>query len=243
MIGAIIGILPGLGSAIAAFVAYGEGKRRAKNADEWGKGALEGVAAPEAANNAVSGPSMAPLLTLGIPGSTMGAVLIGVFLIHGIQVGPTLFLVSGDLVYGLFAAGLFGIAFYGLIGYFGAASLGRLILRIPSNYLYPIIFMITFVAAYASRGSLFDVFVMLCAGLLGWLMRRYDFNPAALIIAFVLAGGTEEAFRQSLRMSDAGIGVFLERPVSLAFLFLGLAVILIRLWQSKKKSVRAQERP
>ena len=121
-IGAGVGVLPGLGSAIAAFISYGEGKRRAANAEQWGKGALEGVAAPEAANNAVSGPSMAPLLTLGIPGSTIGAILLGVFLIHGIQVGPTLFLTSKDLVYQLFACGLLGIAAYGLIGYFGASQ-------------------------------------------------------------------------------------------------------------------------
>ncbi len=129
LIGAFIGVLPGLGSAIAAFVAYGEGKRRAINSAQWGKGALEGVAAPEAANNAVSGPSMAPLLTLGIPGSTIGAILMGVFLIHGIQIGPTLFLTSSDLVYSLFAAGLIGIAMYGVIGYFGAATLGRYLAR------------------------------------------------------------------------------------------------------------------
>ena len=119
-IGSFIGVLPGMGSSIAAFVAYGEGKRRAKNMNEWGSGALEGVAAPEAANNAVSGPSMAPLLTLGIPGSTIGAILVGVFLIHGIPIGPTLFITSRELVFNLFACGLIGIALYGLIGYFCA---------------------------------------------------------------------------------------------------------------------------
>ncbi|MEO1347041.1 MAG: tripartite tricarboxylate transporter permease [Pseudomonadota bacterium] len=163
-IGSFIGMLPGLGSAIAAFVAYGEGKRRAKNPDDWGKGALEGIAAPEAANNAVSGPSMAPLQTLGIPGLTIGAILIGVFLIHGIQIGPTMFLTSRDLVYALFACGLIGIVMYGVIGYFGAAYVGRFITRIPTQVLYPIIFLTSFVAAYTSRGNLFDVYVMVAAG-------------------------------------------------------------------------------
>ncbi len=227
-IGAGIGVLPGLGSAIAAFIAYGEGKRRAKNPEDWGKGALEGVAAPEAANNAVSGPSMAPLLTLGIPGSTIGAILIGVFLIHGIQVGLTLFLTSRELVYSLFAAGLLGILCYGLIGYFGAAAVGRIILRIPPKVLYPLIFLTAFVSAYASRGSMFDVWVMLVAGVFGWLMRKYRFNPAAFIIAFVLAGGAEETFRQSLRLSDSGAMIFLERPIALGFLILGVAVIALR---------------
>lgn len=227
-IGACIGMLPGLGSAIAAFVAYGEGKRRAKNPEEWGRGALEGIAAPEAANNAVSGPSMAPLLTLGIPGSTIGAILVGVFLIHGIQIGPTLFLTSRELVYSLFAAGLIGIAFYGVIGFFGAAYVGRFIVRIPTDILYSLIFLTSFVAAYASRGNLFDVWIMVAAGVLGWGMKKLDFNPAAFVIAFVLAGGAEETFRQSLLLSDNGLMIFVTRPVALGFLLLGVLTIILR---------------
>lgn len=227
-IGATIGALPGLGSAVAAFVAYSEGKRRAKNPDEWGKGALEGIAAPEAANNAVSGPSMAPLLILGIPGTTIGAILISVFLVHGIQIGPTLFLTSKELVYNLFAAGLIGIVCYGLIGFFGAARLGQIVQKIPTRILYPLIFLTAFVSAYAANGSLFDVWVMLIAGVFGWLMRKLDFNPAAFIISFVLAGGAEEAFRQSLRLSDAGVLIFIERPISALFLLVGAMVVIVR---------------
>ena len=227
-IGAFIGMLPGLGSAIAAFVAYGEGKRRARNPEEWGHGALEGVAAPEAANNAVSGPSMAPLLTLGIPGSTIGAILVGVFLIHGIQIGPTLFLTNRELVYSLFACGLVGIAMYGVIGYWGAAALGRVVARVPARTLYPLVFLVGTVAAYSSRGSLFDVWVAIGAGAGGWAMRRHGLNPAAFVIAFVLAGGAEEALRQSLLLSDAGALIFLQRPVALGFLILGAAVLALR---------------
>ncbi len=228
-IGAGIGVLPGLGSAIAAFISYGEGKRRARNPEMWGKGALEGVAAPEAANNAVSGPSMAPLLTLGIPGSTIGAILLGVFLIHGIQVGPTLFLTDKELVYKLFACGILGILAYGLIGYFGATQVARLILKIPTNVLYPLIFLTSFVAAYSARGSVFDVTVMTVAGFAGWLMRKYDFNVAAFVISFVLAKGAEETFRQSLLMSKGGAMIFIERPIALAFLIVGLAAMAYRI--------------
>lgn len=228
-IGAGIGVLPGLGSAIAAFISYGEGKRRAKNPEEWGNGALEGVAAPEAANNAVSGPSMAPLLTLGIPGSTIGAILLGVFLIHGIQVGPTLFLTDKELVYQLFACGMIGILAYGIIGYFGATQVARLILKVPVNVLYPLIFMTAFVASYSARGSMFDVTVMTVAGFVGWLMRKYDFNVAAFVISFVLAKGAEETFRQSLLMSDGGALIFIERPIAAAFLLLGLAAMGFRI--------------
>jgi putative tricarboxylic transport membrane protein len=228
-IGTVIGMLPGLGSTIAAFVAYGEGKRRAKNPEEWGKGALEGVAAPEAANNAVSGPSMAPLLTLGIPGSTIGAILVGVFLIHGIQIGPTLFVTSRELIYSLFACGLIGIVMYGLVGYFGAAYMGRFIAKIPTDILYPLIMLTAVMSAYVSRGSLFDVGVMILFGVVGWGMKRFDFNPAAFVISFVLAGGAEEAFRQSLRLSDAGIFIFVTRPIALAFLLIGLFVLISRI--------------
>jgi putative tricarboxylic transport membrane protein len=229
VIGAFIGVLPGLGSAIAAFISYGEGKRRATNPEKWGKGALEGVAAPEAANNAVSGPSMAPLLTLGIPGSTIGAILLGVFLIHGIQVGPTLFLTDKELVYRLFACGMLGILAYGLIGYFGATQVARIILKIPTNVLYPMIFLTSFVAAYSARGSMFDVTVMTIAGFVGWLMRKYDFNIAAFVISFVLAKGAEETFRQSMLMSDGGALVFIERPIAALFLMIGLAAMAFRI--------------
>lgn len=228
-IGAGIGVLPGLGSAIAAFISYGEGKRRAKNPKLWGKGALEGVAAPESANNAVSGPSMAPLLTLGIPGSTIGAILLGVFLIHGIQVGPTLFLTDKELIYQLFACGILGIVAYGVIGYFGATQVARLIVKIPTNVLYPLIFLTAFVASYSSRGSLFDVTVMTCAGFVGWLMRKYDFNTAAFVISFVLAKGAEETFRQAMLMSDGGAMIFFERPIALGFILVGLAAMAFRI--------------
>lgn len=242
VIGAIIGALPGLGSAVAAFVAYSEGKRRAKNPDEWGKGALEGIAAPEAANNAVSGPSMAPLLILGIPGTTIGAVLIGVFLVHGIPIGPTLFLTSKELVYNLFAAGLIGIICYGLIGYYGAARLGQVVHKISPRVLYPLIFFTAFVSAYAANGSLFDVWVMLIAGVFGWLMRKLEFNPAAFIISFVLAGGAEEAFRQSLRLSDSGVLIFIERPISLAFLVIGAAVVIHRFRSLRRERRQTNDR-
>lgn len=234
-IGAGIGILPGVGSAIAAFVSYAEGKQRASNAEQWGKGALEGVAAPESANNAVSGPSMAPLLTLGIPGSTIGAILLGVFLIHGIQVGPTLFLTSKDLVYQLFACGLLGIAAYGLIGYFGAAHVGALIARVPPRALYPIVFLVSFIAAYTTRSSMFDVLVMIVAGALGYVMRRFGYNAAAFIIAFVLAKGAEESLRQALLLSDGGALIFIQRPIALGFLCLGTGVAVFRSARMLKK--------
>ena len=132
-----------------------------------------------------------------------------------------------------------GIACYGLIGYFGAAAVGRVIVKIPTRVLYPLVFLTSFVAAYASRGSLFDVWIMVAAGFGGWLMKKLDFNPAALVISFVLAGGAEEAFRQSLLLSDNGLLIFVMRPVALAFIVLGLVAVVMRA-RTLNRSARMQ---
>jgi len=234
-IGSLIGMMPGLGSAVACFVAYGAGKRRSKTPEKWGTGIIEGVAAPESANNAVSGPSMIPLLTLGVPGSTIAAVLIGVFMIHGIQVGPMIFENNRELIFGLFAGGLTGIAMYGLIGYFTGPLIGRIIMFFPPRLIYPFIFLTACVASYSARKSLFDVGITLIFGIVGYFMRRGNYSPAAFIIAFVLTKGAEGAFRQSLLLSDSGIGIFLKRPVAIAFLGLGLAVLIGRSLSAMRK--------
>jgi putative tricarboxylic transport membrane protein len=192
IIGSLIGMMPGLGSSVACFVAYGEEKRKAKNKDKWGTGVVEGIAAPESANNAVSGPSMIPLLTLGIPGSTIAAVLIGMFLVNGLQVGPQIFatepplFMGGQLIsprefiFGMFAAGLVGIACYALIGYFLAPVIGRSIAKLPTQYLYPFIFMISIAASYSSRASIWDVGFALLFGVIGYGMRRTNFSAGCL---------------------------------------------------------------
>ena len=252
--GSLIGMMPGLGSSVACFVAYGEEKRRSPIKDKWGTGIVEGIAAPESANNAVSGPSMIPLLTLGIPGSTIAAVLIGMFLVNGLQPGPTIFsedtmvqyfipstkeffeITSRQYIFAVFAAGLVGIAAYAIIGYFGAPFVGRMIALLPTQYLYPFIFMTALGASYSSRASIWDVGFALLFGVIGYAMRRTNFSAAAFIIAFVLTSSMEEAFRQSMIISDQGLliftsfsyqGKFSYAPI---FLLIGLAVVLMRSW-------------
>ncbi len=257
IIGSLIGMMPGLGSSVACFVAYGEEKRKAKNKDKWGTGVVEGIAAPESANNAVSGPSMIPLLTLGIPGSTIAAVLIGMFLVNGLQVGPQIFatepplFMGGQLIsprefiFGMFAAGLVGIACYALIGYFLAPVIGRSIAKLPTQYLYPFIFMISIAASYSSRASIWDVGFALLFGVIGYGMRRTNFSAAAFIIAFVLTASMEEAFRQSMIISDNGLMLFLsfeyQNKFSYApiFLIIGTAVVTFRAISSTRAKNKA----
>lgn len=239
-IGSFIGLMPGLGSAVACFIAYGEEKRRSKNPERWGTGIVEGIAAPEASNNAVSGPSMIPLLTLGIPGSTIAAIITGVFLIHGIIVGPTIFQTSKELVFGLFASGLLGIVVYGLIGYFGSPIIGRMIAAVPARLIYPFVFLTAFIAAYSTNTNTFDIILMGVFGVIGYAMRRFDFSAAAFIISFVLTRGAEENLRQALILSNDGWGIFLDRPVALLFFSVGFLAVAVRSWSVwRKKSLIA----
>ena len=235
-IGSFIGMMPGLGSSVACFVAYGEEKRRSKNPEQWGTGIVEGIAAPESANNAVSGPSMIPLLTLGIPGSTVAAILVGVFLIHGIQVGPTIFTdpTSRELIFSLFAAGLVGIACYGAMGYWGGPAIGAAIAYLPARLLYPFIFLTAVAAAYSSRASIMDVVIALLFGIIGYVMRRTEFSTAAFVIAFVLARNAEEAFRQAVLLSNDGALIFFKEPVALTFICLGFGVLAFRAYSVSK---------
>ena len=257
IIGSLIGMMPGLGSSVACFVAYGEEKRRSKVKEKWGTGIVEGIAAPESANNAVSGPSMIPLLSLGIPGSTIAAVLIGMFLVNGLQVGPQIFatepplFVSGQLmsprefIFGIFAAGLIGIACYAIIGYFFAPLIGKAIAILPTQYLYPFIFMISLAASYSSRASIWDVGFAILFGVIGYGMRRTNFSAAAFIIAFVLTASMEESFRQSMIISDSGVMVFLKFeymgkfPYAPIFLIIGALVVAVRTYSTISKSKKA----
>lgn len=229
IIGSGVGMLPGLGSVVASFVAYSEAKRVSKTPETWGKGEIAGIAAAEAANNATSGSNLIPLLTLGIPGSTSAALLAGVMLIHGVEIGPRVFDTSYDLIYGLFAAGLLCILTYFVVGYWGAAYLGRMVAKIPAQVVYPIIFLTCYIAVYATEQEAFDMVLITLFGLLGYIMKKVDMSPPAFIIAFILGPGLEETLRQTYLLDDSGLLYFLERPVALTFLALGFLALILRL--------------
>ena len=218
LIGAVVGILPGVGSTVAAFLAYYECKRRAKNKKLWGKGAIEGVAASEAANNAVSGPSLALLLTLGIPGGSIGIILGSVLIFYNIEFGQDSQRGSNALIYQLFFAGFIGIAIYGFIGFFGAKHLYRFVEAIPKNIFYIIILLSTFFSAYSYRGEIFDVLIMTSMGIITFILKKYEFNRVAFLITFVLSGGLTLSFQNAILNSKVGIFIFLDKPIALIFL-------------------------
>ena len=213
VLGSIIGVLPGAGATITSFICYNEVRRFSKNKDEFGKGALEGVAAPEAGNNAVVGGSMVPLLTLGIPGSATTAVLLGALMLHNIQPGPLLFQTNGEIVYGIFAALLvacFAQLLFGLIG----VPLWIKVISAPRPLLLSVIAVISVVGSYGYSNSIVDVWVMFGFGLLGYLLKKLDFPIAPIILALVLGGILEENFRRALIVSGGDYSIFVTQPIS-----------------------------
>ena len=213
VLGSIIGGLPGAGATITSFICYNEVRRFSKNKDEFGKGALEGVAAPEAGNNAVVGGSMVPLLTLGIPGSATTAVLLGALMLHNIQPGPLLFQTNGEIVYGIFAALLvacFAQLLFGLIG----VHLWIKVISAPRPLLLSVIAVISVVGSYGYSNSIVDVWVMFGFGLLGYLLKKLDFPIAPIILALVLGGILEENFRRALIVSGGDYSIFVTQPIS-----------------------------
>ncbi|HEX7126080.1 MAG TPA: tripartite tricarboxylate transporter permease [Thermodesulfobacteriota bacterium] len=239
-VGAVIGALPGLGGAIAAFVSYGVARRLSKHPERFGKGEMEGLAAAEAGDSATVGPTLIPLLTLGIPGSGTAALFIPAFLLHGVQVGPRVFADHGPVVYGLFALFVIGTAVHAVVG-IGIRAAAARILAVPPNLLYPAVLLMTLVGAYTAETSLVAVGVALFFGGLGMVMRRFGFPPIPLLIAFVLGGLTETALGQSLLLFDNRLSGFLERPLALAFFALaaGIALVAARgAWQGARSRER-----
>lgn len=223
-LGAFIGAIPGLGSTITAFLNYGMAKRSSKNPERFGSGELEGVAAAESGNSAVCGAALIPLLSLGIPGDIVTAVLLGAFMIQGITPGPLIFKEHGQIVYALFV-GLFLCSFLNLV--FGSLIIkkAKLILRIPGALLFPIIITLCFVGTYAVDNSLFDVKVMVLFGVLGYFMRQFGYPLASLLVAFVLEPMLENGLRQALIMSHGNWSILVTRPISLAFLVLTVVTV------------------
>ena len=213
-VGSFIGVLPALGATTAALIGYNETRRWSKHKEEFGKGSIEGVAGPEAANNAAVGGSMVPTLALGIPGSATTAIILAGLIVQGVRPGPHLFTEQPTLLYAVFASMLAANLFYLVMGLYMARFFARISL-IPPAFLWPAVFVLSVIGAYGPNQSIGDVYVMLVAGLVGFLFRRAGFSPAPLIMGLVLGAMVEETLKQSLIIFGDDLTGFLGRPIAL----------------------------
>ncbi|MGI6552469.1 MAG: tripartite tricarboxylate transporter permease [Bacillota bacterium] len=239
-IGTFLGALPGLGPTVAAYLGYGEAMRNSKRPEEFGKGSLEGVAACEAANNAVCGANLIPLVTLGIPGDLNAAVLLGAFMVHGMQPGPLMMRDQAPLLYGLFLGLLAANVIYLVLGSLfikGAAKIAFL----PVKYIMPAVAVLCLVGAYANSFSIFDVWVAVVFGVVGYLMNKLGFSPPAMLIAFILAPMLENHARTALLIHEGQWSIFLTKPISLAFLLITVLIMISVFMRQRKRSRQLQE--
>ena len=226
VLGFLIGVLPGAGATISTFIAYGIEKRFARRRDKLGTGIIEGVASPEAANNASTGGAMIPLLTLGLPGSGTTAVMLGALVMLNVTPGPLLFQQRPDFVWGVIASMYIGNVAL-LILNIAFVPLFVWALRVPYSILAPVILVLCIVGVYSVNYSTFDVWIMFAMGLVGYGMRKLDFPAAPAVLALVLGQQLETSLRQSLLISRGTLDIFFTRPITLTLLLLALAVLIV----------------
>jgi len=225
-IGTGIGMLPGLGVSLAAFLGYGAAQRASKTPEKFGTGAIEGIQATEAANSAVVGANLIPTISLGIPGNVAAALLVSAFMIHGVVPGPLMMVEHAELVYSIFASMLMANVAHLLIGRIGIRIWSQ-ILRVPQNIVLPIVVVFCVVGVYVQSSSMFDVVLMLAFAALGYAMRRSGFSIVCLIIGFLLGPLFELSFRQTMLMYRSDLSIMLTSPISLIF----VALTVYFLWR------------
>ena len=235
-LGFMLGLVPGGGPVTASFMSYALEKRISQAPERFGKGAIEGVAGPESANNAAVAGSIIPLLSLGIPGNPVTALLIGALIIHGIQPGPLFITQRPDLFWGIVASMYIGNVFLLLLN-LPLVGLWAQLLRIPYRVLFPVVLLLSVVGTYSANKNFFDLWVMLGFGVAGYVLRKLEYDLAPFVIAFVLAPMLEQSMRQSLAMSPDGAMIFLQRPGT-ALLLAASAVLIALMFRRKTKNSR-----
>jgi putative tricarboxylic transport membrane protein len=234
-IGLVIGILPGIGGNIANLLAYTFAKKTSKHPEEFGKGSIEGICAPETANNASVGGALIILLTLGIPGDNATSMIMAGFQIHGIAPGPLLFSSGNVLVYAIFAAFILANVIMLIEAYFGLPIFSK-ILSIRTEVLLPVVIAFCFVGSYSSNNRIFDIAVMVAFGILGFILKRNKFPLAPLVVGFILAPMLEENLRRSLMRSQGSLLPMVQSPIAVVFLVLTAAVLAYTVYSEVKKS-------
>jgi len=223
-IGIFIGILPAEGATVASMIGYNEAKRWSKTPEQFGKGAIEGIAGSEAANNAATGGAMVPTLALGIPGSATAAVILAGLMVHGIRPGPSMFTEQANFAYTIFWSMMLVNLLFLVVGLTGAKIFARITL-IPTQVLWPCVFMVSIVGAYALDQSMFDVWIVLISGIIGFFMRRYGFSVVPLAIGLILGEMLEQRLGQSMVMLDEKWWLMFTRPLALVFFCLTIAAL------------------
>jgi putative tricarboxylic transport membrane protein len=226
IIGFLIGVLPGTGATIASFVAYVIEKKASKHPEEFGHGAIEGVAGPEASNNAAAAGAMVPMLALGVPGSGTTAIILGALIMFGLQPGPELFTKNADLVWAVIASMYIGNVLL-LVMNLPLAGVFAQLLKVPYKWLYPPILAICVVGVFSQMNSLEDCWLLVGFGALGWAMKRYDWPAAPMVLGLVLGPMFESSLRQSLTIAHGSGDIFLTRPISAVLLIASVAFVLL----------------
>ncbi|QDR83393.1 tripartite tricarboxylate transporter permease [Sporomusa termitida] len=234
VIGFLVGLLPGANSVIASLMSYSVEKKVAQDPNRFGNGAIEGVAGPETANNACAGAANIPLFTLGIPSSPTIAILLGAFMMHGLAPGPQLFLEKPEFVWGVIASLYIGNVML-LIMNLPMARIWGKVAMVPFPVLFPLVLAFCVLGAYSINNRIFDVWVMLLFGVIGYFMKKLEFPMAATILPFVLGKPIESSFVQSLLMSGGSLSIFFMRPISLGCMIAIAAILAVSSYGSWKK--------
>jgi putative tricarboxylic transport membrane protein len=235
-IGCLMGIVPG-GATPASFMAYGMARRLERDAEGFGKGRIEGVVAPETAAHAAGTSALLPMLALGVPGSPTAAVLLGGLLIWGLQPGPLLFVEQKDFVWGLIASMYLGNV-VGLLIVLAFVPAFAAILRVPFSIIGPAIIVICAIGAYTVHSALFDVYLMLGFGVLGYVLRKLRYPLAPLVLALVLGDRAEDAFRQSMLLSQGSLAIFVSKPLVATLTIAALAVLIVPALATARRRAR-----
>lgn len=240
LVGFVVGTLPGAGATISSFVAYSLEKRRSRQPERFGAGAIEGVAAPEAANNSATAAGFIPLLTLGIPGNVVTALMLGAFLLHGITPGPTLLAQKPEMFWGVVTSMYVGnlmllVLNIPLIGLFTRVT------RVPPSILASLIILFCLAGAYSVNNNPIDILVMVASGVVGYLMTKFGYDAAPLVLGFVLGPMLEIALRQSLILSEGSFVILFSRPIAGLLLGLALLTVLGQLFLVFKAQIKARQ--
>ncbi len=243
VLGFFLGILPGAGAILSSFVAYAVEKKVSRHPERFGNGAIEGVAAPESANNAATAGAFIPLFTLGIPSNAVTALLLAALMIHGLVPGPILMKQHPEVFWGTVISMYVGNVLL-LVLNLPLIGLWVRVLRVPRYILFPFIIFFCLIGSYSVNNSIFDVFVMLLFGVFGYFLRKFRYEPAPLVLAFILEPMLENALRQSLIMSEGSFAIFIQRPIAGIALLIAVLVMISNLLpflRKKKESMVGQE--